>query len=197
MPLNIDWAFIARQEGAAITEGYVPRANDGTVAGQSGVTIATGFDLGQHDRAYLDRVLSGHADIIRLLAPYLGLKRSRAVAALAATPLTITDAQAQIIDRAVKTDKANALVPIYDNAVTVLRKPALLRFTALPREAQTVIMSVAFQYGNLPTRTPRFWRIVVRQDWQAAVAELRAFGDAYGQRRQREARYLSALLVTN
>jgi len=52
-----------------------------------------------------------------------------------------------------------------------------------------VITSVAFQYGNLATETPNFWRQVTSGDWDGAVGNLRNFGDAYGSRRNREADY--------
>ena len=38
MTKNINWEFIASLEGKGIKKGYVPNKN-------SGVTIATGFDL--------------------------------------------------------------------------------------------------------------------------------------------------------
>lgn len=68
-------------------------------------------------------------------------------------------------------------------------------FSRLPSEAQTVIASVSFQYGvNLDLRAPRFWRAVASQDWAAAVAELRRFGDAYPTRRRREADLLTRIV---
>lgn len=198
MSFNIDWNFIARQEGNAVTTGYVPMNAQGQVFGQSGVTIATGFDIGQHSNNDLNRLFGQHPGIIAALSPYVGLKRTRAVEALQAQPLTITDAQAATIDRAVKTAKAQTIATTYDAAVASTFQPTRQQRTAptfrsLPREAQTVIMSVAFQYGSLPTRTPTFWRYAVQQDWISMERELRNFGDAYASRRIREADYLSAL----
>ncbi|MFP7672701.1 pesticin C-terminus-like muramidase [Marivita sp. S0852] len=198
MSFDIDWNFIARQEGEAVTTGYVPMNAQGAVFGQSGVTIATGFDIGQHSISDLNRLFGQHPDIIALLTPYVGLKRMRAVEALRAQPLTITDAQASIIDRAVKTAKARAIATTYDAAVASTFRPTRQQRTAptfrsLPREAQTVIMSVAFQYGSLPTRTPTFWRYAVQQDWRSMERELRNFGDEYTSRRIREADYLLPL----
>ncbi len=56
-------------------------------------------------------------------------------------------------------------------------------------EATTVIASVAFQYGDLESRTPNFWKQVISGDWEAAEANLRNFGDNYGTRRVKEADY--------
>lgn len=49
---QIDWKFIAAREGAEVLIGYVPMKN-GKVFGISGVTIATGVDLGQRNESDL------------------------------------------------------------------------------------------------------------------------------------------------
>jgi hypothetical protein len=63
-------------------------------------------------------------------------------------------------------------------------------FCDLTKGVQTVIMSVAFQYGYLPNRTPKFWNAVVNQDWVKAVWHLENFGDVYKRRRLKEAKLL-------
>ena len=55
---------------------------------------------------------------------------------------------------------------------------------------QTVIASVAFQYGYLAKRCPNFWRYAITQNTQAMIRELVDFGDRYTTRRWREASYL-------
>ena len=67
-------------------------------------------------------------------------------------------------------------------------------FFDLPAQAQTVIASVAFQYGNLQHRTPTFWHAVTAQDWRAAVQCLMDFKDAYRTRRMHEADLLVELV---
>jgi hypothetical protein len=52
MPENIDFAFLSGLEGGCKTTGYVPASS----VSQSGVTIATGFDLGQRTEADLTRL---------------------------------------------------------------------------------------------------------------------------------------------
>jgi hypothetical protein len=52
MPESIDFAFLSSLEGGCKTTGYVPA---GSVS-QSGVTVATGFDLGQRTEADLTRL---------------------------------------------------------------------------------------------------------------------------------------------
>lgn len=52
MPESIDYKFLSQLEGGSKTAGYVPAA----AVSKSGVTIATGFDLGQRDEADLKKI---------------------------------------------------------------------------------------------------------------------------------------------
>jgi hypothetical protein len=61
-------------------------------------------------------------------------------------------------------------------------------------ECQTVVASVAFQYGDLSLRTPNFWQQVTTENWQAALANLQDFGDKYPTRRNKEADLLAQWL---
>ncbi|WP_308915720.1 pesticin C-terminus-like muramidase [Jannaschia sp. LMIT008] len=196
MTFNIDWKFIAGLEGADRLTGYVPLDAAGAVLGQSGVTVSTGFDVGQHSAIQIDDFF-GKTDpaLAALLKPYAGLKRTQAVAALAKTPLTITQAQSTLIYTTVKTRAANQIAASYDAAVAAKADPKLVRFRALAREAQTVIASVAFQYGaDLKKAAPKFFRAAVAQDWATVETELRNFGDGYRTRRGKEADYLTPLV---
>ena len=49
MPDKIDYKFISDLEGGSKTTGYVPAAS----VSKSGITIATGFDLGQRNESDL------------------------------------------------------------------------------------------------------------------------------------------------
>ncbi len=176
---DIDWAFISDQEGGQQLKGYVPNAE----GSKSGVTIATGFDLGQ--RTENDLVGLGlDPKLIDRFKPYLGLKQQAARDYLAKHPLSISKAEADSIDTASKDAAVKALVKAYDAAVAA--QAGLKPFAQLPGEAQTVIASVAFQYGDLKTRTPSFWKYVTQQDWKSAVRELYNFKDAYESRRFQE-----------
>lgn len=179
MPESIDWAFIAEQEGAGVTTGYVPNPT----GSDSGVTIATGFDLGQRNESDLTN-LGLSAALITKFRPYLGLRRQAAVTFLAQNPLTITQDEANEIDRLVRAQKVPILKERYRTAPG---NTAGILFDDLPSQAQTVIASVSFQYGNLATRTPMFWAAVTAQNWVEAVRILRNFGDSYPSRRRREA----------
>ena len=176
----IDWSFIGQLEGYVL-KGYVPNPE----TSNSGVTVASGVDLGQMQASQLTSLPQ---DLQALLAPYLGLKKAAAVAALQAAPLTITAAQADALDALARGGALTFIQQLYDRATSVGA------FNAMPDQAQTVIASVSFQYGNLAVRCPKFWGTCVAQNWPGAVHELQNFGDAYPTRRNKEAAYLAPLI---
>lgn len=176
---NIDFAFIAKLEGTDL-KGSVPAPDKSN----SGVTIATGFDLGAYDEKDLVG-LKLAKELIAKLKPYLGKKRKDAVDFLKANPLTITKAEAESINKASMARLASSIRATYDKVSAA--NGGHLKFDELIPEAQTVIASVAYQYGSLAKRTPKFWRLVTDQDFKGTVVELRNFGDAYKSRRNAEA----------
>ncbi|CAE7405648.1 CI [Symbiodinium microadriaticum] len=186
--LTIDWDFIASLEGTEC-EAYVPDA------GQSGVTIGTGFDLGAHDAGDLHRICSLNTalpgDMEDRLSRYLGLKGQAAKDCLAAAPLTLTMDEVTALDIAVKSDKAQLIARTLDQN----KKDGCPNFEDLPAAAQTIVASVGFQYGqNIHRRCPTFFRLAGGQDWPGVIAELRDFGDSYPTRRRKEAAYLAERL---
>lgn len=189
MAIDIDWAFIGRLEGAGIKKGYVPNPE----TSMSGVTIATGFDLGQRTRAEI-AAMDITEDLKNKLMPYCGLRGRDAAGVLAGNPLLLSDDEVAAIDRVVRGAFAGRLAAAYDGAIAA--NAALDKFADLPGAIQTVIASVAYQYGlNLKVRTPRFWTTLTSQDWPGAVEELRNFGDAYQTRRLAEASLLATAVT--
>ncbi len=169
---NIDWDFILEQEGFRL-KGYVPNPE----GSDSGVTIASGFDLGARSVSDLKGLSK---EIIDLLTPYLGIKG--AAADEVASNLVVSDEQAKTINEFAKKKELGLLKKRW-------KAKTGQSFDDLPMREATVITSVAFQYGNLATETPNFWRQVTSGDWDGAVGNLRNFGDDYGSRRNREADY--------
>ncbi|MDK2597901.1 pesticin C-terminus-like muramidase [Pseudoalteromonas obscura] len=177
MALNINYAFIAGLEGGQHLTGYVPDA----AGSRSGVTIATGFDIGQRSKMDLSWLLPGY--IASLLSPYCGLTGEAATRAVADSPLVINASDAQVIDLCTKARTTELLIQRFDRA-------AITPFEQLPEPAQTVIASVAYQYGDLASRCPRFWHFATTLCYADMVRELRNFGDRYPSRRRQEADYL-------
>jgi len=176
---NIDWDFIAEREGNKL-KGYVP---DPT-GSDSGVTIASGFDLGARRLSDLDGLPD---NIVEKLKPFLGFKGAEADEM--ASNLTITNDESKIINDFSKKEATELLSKRWKNATGS-------EFSELPKNKATVIASVAFQYGNLETETPNFWRQVTNDDWAAAEKNLRDFKDNYDSRRKLEANYYVAGLTT-
>lgn len=173
---NINFDFISKLEGGATCTGYVPDAQHS----KSGVTIATGFDIGQRSSDDLHLLLP--EQIALKLTHYCGAKGMQAAALLANSPLLLTEPETKVIDTCVKAQLVKSLVHKYNRVSSV-------PFGNLPECAQTVIASVAFQYGNLAKRCPTFWGLVITQNWQGMVNELTNFGDRYTSRRISEANY--------
>ncbi|HBY59870.1 MAG TPA: hypothetical protein DEH78_08595 [Solibacterales bacterium] len=173
----IDDDLISEFEGGRSLEGYVPDAH----GSRSGVTAATGVDLGQMSASSIsDLGLSD--ELSGTLAPYLGLRGEEAEQYLSEHPLNLSEDDARALDSRVHEGLRRSVASRYD------RSGAPISFGELPGEAKTAIVSVATQYGpDLQKRAPRFWEAVTSGDWPAAVDELRDFGDRYPSRRKREA----------
>ena len=107
----IDWAFIGSLEGQSVLDGYVPDPN----GSQSGVTVATGVDLGQMDKEAL-RALELPIALARKLAPYVGLKGATATMALASMPLSLTPDEAATLDGAARYPDTHGLIERYGEA---------------------------------------------------------------------------------
>jgi len=176
---GIDYKFISDREGGQKLKGYVPAAG----VSKSGVTIATGFDLGARKEADLKKLgISGN--LLIKLKPYLGNQKKDAVNYLKKNPPSITKADADKIDKTVKSLDLVKIKTNYNAAVGAGKT----KFDSLFSEAQTVISSVGFQYGpGFKSKAPTFWKHITTQDWEKAIAELRKFGNNYPTRRKLEA----------
>ena len=170
---NIDFDFILEQEGFE-TKGYVPEATKS----KSGVTIASGFDLGARNENDLKGLPQ---DIVETLKPYLGLKGTEAENI--AGNLRVTEDQAKIINEFAKKEAVKNLRAKWEKATGT-------SFDKLPKEKATVLASVAFQYGDLESQTPNFWNQTTNNQWSEAYYNLLDFRDVYKSRREREAEYL-------
>jgi hypothetical protein len=175
---NVNFDFIKDQEGFE-TSGYVPKDREGNILGQSGVTIASGFDLGQRN---INDLKGLPEELIAKLSDYVGLKGE--AADNAAKKLNITKEEGEIINQFAKQKTLNKLASDWEAKTGQ-------DFNLLPENKATAIASVAFQYGDLEKKTPNFWNQVTSNDWEGAKKNLASFGDKYGERRNRELDYLN------
>ena len=187
-------AFLCRMEGV-FRQAYVPcrRRNFtgrnsveecGPVLGASGVTIAAGLDLGQHTAAELQAMDLPPA-LVRRFAPYLGLKKAEAVAALAARPCTISQEECRDITAALHNTYVERTAARY-------ARDGGGDFATLPWQAQAVATSLMLHLGT-PPRYPKTWAHLLARDWAAAAAELEHGFTRYTNRRREEAALLRAI----
>ena len=172
---KVDWEWIAKREGKAIDEGYVPSDN-------SGVTIGTGVDLKMKNAELLES-LKVPSDIIEVLEPYFRLKGNEAKAYLKDNPLVLSPVDIKILDKAVKTFEGNKIKTAYE-------KDSKKSWNDLSANQQTVVTSVGFQYGDMARRTENFWEGVVSGNWTGVYNELMNFKDKHSTRREAEAKLL-------
>jgi len=178
--LDIDWSLIEKLEGNEVF-GHQPTAN-------SGVTIGSGFDLKEKTESSL-KDMGFDPDLIDKLKPYLGLTGDEAAA-------VVNDKERNLVLSPEETSRLNKLSKKHytEDIKNQYEEGTGKKFWKLSPEQQTIVMSVGYQYGNLKTRTPNFWKGVINDDWDGVVNELNNFGDEHDTRREEEAKYLSASL---
>ncbi|MCE2744501.1 MAG: pesticin C-terminus-like muramidase [Burkholderiales bacterium] len=185
MTLRIDYEFLARMEGECKLNVYVPDPE----GSNSGPTISTGFDLGARNEYDLKK-LGINGQLLKRFRPYLGLQGMDALAFVKKNPMKITLKECHQVDAALKSHFASQVTLRYNSAIAAGK----IKFEELPSQAQTVIMSVSYQYGDPRVKTPFFWSAVLEQDWGKVVAVLENFGDRYKARRKQEAKLLREIV---
>ena len=176
---DIDWDFISKQEGGQKLNGYHPTM-------KSGVTVATGIDLKQKNRAYFEN-LGVSKETIDKLEPFFGLTGQQAKQK--AGQLKISKSMADELDQKIKVPYAREVAATYE------KFSGGKKFTDLSRRKQTVLVSVGFQHGSGFYRADKKTRMdfiqqAGRDEWDAVYKNLMNFGDNFGSRRKREANYL-------
>ena len=211
LPPGIDWGKIREWEGRRV-HGYVPLDARNRPVGGSGVTFGTGLDTGQWNEEGFERSLdirppSLKAEIKEILRPFFREQGARAVALLDEASrrgrAELTEDQTDALDAAVFDYFTRNTRKLYDQALAAEPGPRRhASFDALPTEARTIAVSLAFQHGVEGARSsPRIrpiWRALVEQRWGAAAAGLRALASdpryTHRRRRAKEATVLQSLV---
>lgn len=187
---NIDFAAIAKLEGGQWRRGYVPMSRGGVVIGASGMTIASGFDIGQWGEPDLRRM--GLADtLIVKLKPFCQhsfkgktkAQVAKLVAELGAVP-EISKADADQIDGAVFAEILRSAIADWDR----LRSADVPGFKSMPGAWQTVWLSRNYQEGRRPRSGSAiaFRKAAVEGRWTDAIRQLRGYSE-YTERANAEA----------
>ena len=189
--------FITCHEGLSVC-GYVPiDPKNGTVTGNSGVTIGAGVDLGSKSRSYRGFNSSLASSLVDKLEPYFGLLKDFAACAAIEEPLLLSTNETTQLTNVMKEYIVESVEKRYNED----KERNALEFSSLPRGIRTAIVSVRFQFG-FPKAYPKFWNFVKKNDWKKAIKELRNFyndtakqqkGDL--KRRNNEADIIEATLI--
>jgi hypothetical protein len=185
---KLDGAKLSAWEGGQYLRGYVPFTREKNaagvvqtvVAGRSGMTIATGFDIGQHTAQYLQGVTGLSARSLALLRPYAGQQFThlgkdaviRRIGTLGPIPV-IDKGEADALDRAVAEDTLRATM----TAWAANRKSTVPVFGMMPSAWQTVMFSRTYNQGpgwvlpGSPTRA--FFTFATEGKWREAATALR------------------------
>lgn len=161
---NVDWDFIKANEGFETT-GYVPMNKDGTAKGHSGVTVASGFDLGSRTKESLKGLPE---ELVTKLEPFLGLKKDAAIQK--AAELSLTEGEANTIDQWAKKSTMERIDKAW-------KKATGMSFKHVPKNKATPIVDVVFNHGLPATMEYNFWKQVTTNQWEEAEANLRNFSE--------------------
>ena len=200
---NIDFEFTHKSEGGSKLKGYVPYCDYksvnnknnvicfgkevGTVIGKSGVTIAAGFDLGQNNLHDLQK-LNLPADLQLKLTPYLLKKKKPAFDFLKNNPLVISESESKLINRKKKELHAKQLQKKFNTY-------SKANFEDLPKEIQTVLFSITYQYGLNATKTTlhSLWLAALSLEFDKMETILLRF-ETYKERRKKEAGLIKKMI---
>jgi len=161
---QIDWDWIAKLEGEGFRKGYVPiDKRTGKIVGTSGVTIATGVDLGTKDRKFFEDIGVSEGIILKL-EPFFQLKGEEALKN--AKKLELFASEVKELDTAIRKKYTNDVINAYE-------KDSGKNFEDLTSAQQTIIASVASQHGLKRTTSYDFWDQVLNDEWDDAIANLR------------------------
>lgn len=176
--------IVSQFEGGQRLKAYEPPAKG------SGVTVATGIDLGQRSAKELEDLGLSEA-LINKVRPYLGVKDAEAKGLLKSKPLSLTQDEADELDSAIGQKISSEVSSKYLKATGQ-------DLSELPEEARTVIESLAYNFGpNLDSKLPTLWKHVTNNNWdkvQDFLVNTKWKQPELTKRRKREAALLNPLI---
>ena len=189
---SLDISKLSAWEGGQYLRGYVPFTtkknaqgkSEIVVAGQSGMTIATGYDLGQRTQDEVKAVTGLSTQALTALLPFVGvrfahLSKAQVIAKVVTIgPVPVIEkSDADALDRAVGATTLSATIAAW----IAHRKTNVPTFTQMPAPWQTVMFSRTYNQGPgwaLPgSSTYAFFKAAAEGKWKDAV---KALNDAPG-----------------
>ena len=178
--LGINHPQVSLWEGGGKPFANVPY-KEGQTNNKSGVTVASGLDLGQRETPDELRNLGLPEKLVRKLAPYLGKKRGEAVDFLAEHPLFLTNEEIDLISRATMQNMSQNAQRQWDAKVKRERHrhPDAPCFHELTSDQQTLLFSRFYQNGSFERRHKAFFEAVMDNDWDRAIGALQREAENY------------------
>lgn len=207
---TIDFAWVKKVEGGSLKKPYVPvctaksisNSNNincfgkplGSIIGKSGITVAAGFDMGQHSLYDLKNRYKFPDNLIAKMTPFLkpikGEKSDPREILSKNKHIEFTDSDIKLIDNTVKNLFLKELKAKYS-------KETGKRFEDLPANIQTAIFSAVYNYGLNSVNSEKilklFWVAIKDGNWKAA-AEILSKKKVNNSRRIKEAELLTSHL---
>jgi GH24 family phage-related lysozyme (muramidase) len=157
MPIN---PLVRQFEGGQQLKAYPPPARG------SGVTVATGIDLGQRSAGEL-RNLGISESLLDKVKPYLGKRDDEARRALKTKPLELSEQEANELDTVISSQISRDISNLYAESTGQ-------DLASLPEEARTVVESLAYNFGPaLDKKIPTIWKAITKGDWAQVAERLR------------------------
>ena len=197
-PIGINFTVLSRLEGGSNPRANLPIAKkeldlerrlieqdrkNGTNlakttkwANRSGVTIGSGFDLGQTSVDEM-RGMGFPESLIGKCAPYIGKKRVAADDELRKKPLILTHEEIDFVNHTVMLDKAQKSISDWDSRIALLRKtnPNAPFFHEMNSTQQTIVFSRYYHQGpgwiNKTANRPMF-EAMKKNDWATVNRQL-------------------------
>jgi Bacterial toxin homologue of phage lysozyme, C-term len=176
---KVNFDKLADFEGGQAQVGYIPGHTIGVkndadqVAGRSGVTIATGFDIGQWSELDLSKKLALSDNLRAKYKRFCNKPKQLAIDEIESKGLTVTKAEADETDMRVQGFHLKAAIATWDSDP----KPSK-NFVELTMAQQTVILSRTYHQGvGMPETgvAQDFYDAAQKGDWDAAEKALRNY----------------------
>ncbi len=170
-PVGINNELLSQYEGGSHKKAYVPWSEKTAKGNSSGVTIGSGFDLGQRKRPDELRAMGLPESLVQKFAPYLGKKRSDAVKFLRNHPLSLSEDETNTLNRCILIDMGKKAIRHWDTEVAKQRKtwPDAPYFHEMNTDQQTIIFSRYYNEGQgWIKKHPDIHQSILRNDWDTA-----------------------------
>lgn len=170
-PVGINNELLSQYEGGSHKKAYVPWSEKTAKGNSSGVTIGSGFDLGQRKHPDELRAMGLPESLVQKFAPYLDKKRSDAVKFLRDHPLTLSEDETNMLNRCILIDMGKKAIRHWDAEIAKQRKtwPNAPYFHEMNTDQQTIIFSRYYNEGQGWVKNhPDIHQSILRNDWSTA-----------------------------